>query len=100
MNEEFKLKNIYDKYRENKSSHVYLVETNSIDKAIDDIKKLIIQINNDDYIENLVNCDNLPTLQIIGPKQQEIVTDDIEKLIVMLQKIPVITKENYFIIAV
>ena len=100
MNEDFKLKSIYDKYCENKNSHVYLVETNSIEEAISDIKKLIILINKDQNndVESLVNNNSLPTLQVIGPKLQEIVTDDIEKLVVMLQKIPVITKENYFIV--
>ena len=100
MNEDFKLKDIYEKYRENKNSHVYLVETNSIDKATEDIKNLIININNlsNNDIKELVYGNSLPTFCIIGPKNQEIVTDDIERLIVMLQKVPVITKENYFVI--
>ena len=100
MKEDFKLKNIYDKYRENKNSHVYLVETNSITQAIEDIKKLIILINADadSNIEPLILNASLPTLMIIGPKVQEILTEDIDRLIVMLQKIPVITKDNYFII--
>ncbi|MBO4600877.1 MAG: hypothetical protein J5634_01415 [Bacilli bacterium] len=100
MKEDFKLKNIYDKYRENKNSHVYLVETNSITQAIEDIKKLIILINEDaeSNIEPLILNESLPTLMIIGPKVQEILTEDIDRLIVMLQKIPVITKDNYFII--
>lgn len=101
MNENFKLDFLYNKYRENKNSHVYLVETNSIENAIQDIKKLIIQINKDKDldIEKLVESDSLPTLSIIKPQQQEIVKDDIEKLIINLQRIPVITKENYFIIS-
>lgn len=100
MNEDFKLKDIYNKYRENRSSHVYLVETNYIEKAVQDIKELIININmyNNNDVSSLVESDSLPTLLIVSPKLQEIVTDDIEKLIVLLQKIPVITKENYFII--
>ena len=101
MEEDFKLKNIYDKYRENKNSHVYLVETNSISSALEDIKKLIIYINSnvENDVSQLVLSGTLPTLSIISPKNQEIVTEDVEKLIVMLQKIPVITKENYFIIS-
>lgn len=100
MNEDFKLKDIYDKYRENKNSHVYLVETNNIEKAVQDIKKLIININiyNNNDVSTLVETNSLPTLLFVTPKLQEIVTDDIEKLIVLLQKVPVITKENYFII--
>ena len=100
MNEDFKLKNIYDKYRENKNSHVYLVETNSIECAIEDIKKLIVVINKsvDNDVEKLVMNNTLPTFLTIGPKLQEIVTEDIEKLVVLLQKIPVITRENYFIV--
>ena len=101
MKNEEKLNSIYLKYRENKNSHVYLVETNSIDLALDDIKKLIIAINNNDQdnnIEKLVCTDSLPTLSIIRPENLEIKTDVIEELIKKLQTIPVITNENYFII--
>ena len=101
MNEDFKLKDIYDKYRENKNSHVYLVETNNVDYAINDIKKLIVNINiyNNNDISILMENDSLPTLLIVAPKLQEIVTEDVEKLIALLQRIPVITKENYFIVS-
>ena len=101
MKNEEKLNDIYLKYRENKNSHVYLVETNSIDKALEDIKRLIIRINSDNKendIETLVLNDSLPTLSIIKPETLEIKTDVIEDLIKKLQTIPVITKENYFII--
>ena len=101
MNNDEKLKLIYNKYRENKNSHVYLVETNSINDALNDIKKLIIKINqnsDDNNIEKLIDTDSLPTLTIIWPDNQEIKKENIEELIVKIQKIPVITKENYFII--
>ena len=101
MKNEDKLKLIYDKYRENKNSHVYLVETNSIDQALHDIKELIIKINEDNTENNfrhLIESGSLPTLSVIWPDNQEIKKDSIEELIEKLQKIPVITKENYFII--
>ena len=101
MNNDEKLKLIYNKYRENKNSHVYLVETNSINDALNDIKKLIIKINqnsDDNNIEKLIDTDSLPTLTIVWPDNQEIKKENIEELIVKIQKIPVITKENYFII--
>lgn len=101
MNNDEKLKLIYNKYRENKNSHVYLVETNSINDALNDIKKLIIKINHnsdDNNIEKLIETDSLPTLTIVWPDNQEIKKENIEELIVKIQKIPVITKENYFII--
>ena len=101
MNNDEKLKLIYNKYRENKNSHVYLVETNSINDALNDIKKLIIKMNqnsDDNNIEKLIDTDSLPTLTIIWPDNQEIKKENIEELIVKIQKIPVITKENYFII--
>ncbi len=101
MNNDEKLKLIYNKYRENKNSHVYLVETNSINDALNDIKKLIIKINqnsDDNNIEKLIDNDSLPTLTIVWPDNQEIKKENIEELIVKIQKIPVITKENYFII--
>lgn len=101
MNNDEKLKLIYNKYRENKNSHVYLVETNSINDALNDIKKLIIKINqnsDENNIEKLIDNDSLPTLTIVWPDNQEIKKENIEELIVKIQKIPVITKENYFII--
>ena len=101
MKNEEKLNNIYNKYRENKNSHVYLVETNDIELALNDIKNLIIKINEgsiDNDIEKLIQNDSLPTLSVIRPETAEIKTDVIEELITKLQTIPVITKENYFVI--
>jgi len=101
METSLKLNNIFDKYRENKNSHVYLVETNVIEYAIEDIKKLIIKINefNNNDISNLINNDTLPSLSIITADKQEIKTETVEQLIRNLQKIPVITRENYFIVS-
>ena len=101
MKNEEKLNNIYNKYRANKNSHVYLVETNDVESALSDIKKLLIKINedlNENDIEKLIDNDSLPTLSIIKPETAEIKTDVIEELIGKLQTIPVITNENYFII--
>ena len=101
MSNDDKLNLIYEKYRENKNSHVYLVETNCIDNAVEDIKKLIVKINGDNEsnsIEKLIENNSLPTLSIIYPDNQEIKKELIEELIKKVQKIPVITKENYFII--
>lgn len=101
MKNEEKLNNIYNKYRENKNSHVYLVETNSIDMALEDIKALLIKINkdnNDNNISKLIDFESLPTLSVIRPENVEIKTEVIEDLIKKLQSIPVITKENYFIV--
>ena len=101
MKNEDKLNLIYEKYRENKNSHVYLVETNSIADAVNDIKDLIIKMNsdnNDNNFKYLIENNNLPTLSVIYPDGQEIKKDSIEELIEKLHKIPVITKENYFII--
>lgn len=93
-----KLQFIINKYRENKNSHVYLVETNSIENAVEDIKNLIKEINCLDNISKLIDSNNLPTLSIVWPENQEIKKEMIEELLVKVQKIPVITKENYFII--
>lgn len=100
MTNKSKLDNIFLKYREKKNSHVYLVETNSVGDALDDIKKLIIKIN--DYngidVSALVNNNSLPTLNIISAEKQEIKAELAEQLIKNLQKIPVITNENYFVV--
>ena len=97
MKNEEKLNNIYLKCRENKNSHVYLVETNSVYSALDDIKQLIIKINEDikdNDIRKLIENDSLPTLSVIKPETLEIKTDVIDELIKKLQSIPVITNKN------
>ena len=79
MKNDEKLNNIYLKYRENKNSHVYLVETNSIESALDDIKQLLIKINSENAendIEKLIINDSLPTLSIIRPETLEIKRPD------------------------
>ena len=100
MEDELKLKSIYDKYCENKNSHVYLVQTDSIEDALEDVKKLIIAINQHNNIDvsKLIESNNLPTLIVVKPDKNEIKTEDSEKLIGFLQKIPVITRENFFIV--
>ena len=99
MKEEFNLQSIYKKYCENKNSHVYLVETNSIDLATSDVLLLIKMINSNIYnINVLVDNFNLPTLEILEPDGQEIKIEAVNRLINLMQKIPIITKENYFII--
>lgn len=99
MKENFKLQSIFDKYCENKNSHVYLVETNSLDMAIQDILFLFKLINREsENIDKLIDSGNLSTLQLIEPDGQEIKIESINRLISSMQSIPVITKENYFII--
>jgi DNA polymerase III delta prime subunit len=101
MKNEEKLNNIYFKCRENKNSHVYLVETNSVYSALEDIKKLIVKINEDNSendIKKLIETDSLPTFTVIKPETLEIKTDVIDELIKKLQCIPVITSKNYFVV--
>ena len=68
------LNELYNKYRENKLAHAYLIETNNGEKALDDVKTLIKIINctsefKKNCIEcnlcNLINKNILPSLKII-----------------------------------
>jgi len=107
MKEQNKLQIIFDKYRENKMAHAYLIETNNQDKCVDDLLEILKMINcNDEYcsncqkcnICNLINLNNLPTLKIIEPDGNFIKKQQIIELKENFSSKPVYTKYNMYII--
>lgn len=101
------VEDIYKKYRENKLAHAYLIETNNIEYAINDLKELIKAINcpnkfNKDCTNcnlcNLINKGNLPSLIIIEPDGASIKKTQIEDLKVNFSSVPVYSKFNIYII--
>lgn len=105
QNEE--LNKIVEKYRENKLAHAYLIETNNIEKAIIDIKRLVKILNcehtyNDNCQKcnlcNLVDKNNLPSLKIIEPDGTSIKKNQIETLKIDFGSIPIYSKYNVYII--
>ena len=101
------IKKLVDKFRENKLSHVFLVETNAKENALLDILNLIkIMDCPNNYQENcnkcnichLVDTNNLPTLEVIYPDGQAIKKQQMENLKMTFSHIPYISKYNVYII--
>jgi len=101
------LQELVKKHRENKLAHAYLLETNNVEYATNDIKELIKIINcNDEYKENCTNCnlcnlinkDNLPSLKIIEPDGTSIKKTQVENLKLNFGTKPIYSKYNVYII--
>lgn len=101
------LNNLIAKYREKKLSHAYLIETNNIDQALEDIKTLIKNINcPEEYEINCTKCnlcklfskESIPSLKIIEPNGTSIKKEQIEELKERFATIPVYSKYNVYII--
>lgn len=74
-------------FHENKLAHAYLVETNNLNKALEDVKVIIKNIIcNDNYSDecskcnlcHLIDTDSLPSLLIVYPDGKAIKKDQIE----------------------
>ena len=101
------LSEIYEKYREKKLAHAYLIETNNIPKLIEDLKELIKAINcPEEYQEtcqkcnlcNLITKNNLPSLVVIEPDGTSIKKSQIEELKIAFETKPIYSKYNTYII--
>lgn len=101
------LNKLVDLYRENKISHVYLVETNNVDACLNDLKEVAKQIFcNGEYTDgctkcnicNLVDQDFLPSLLIIEPDGSTIKKDQITDLKRKFSTVPIYAKDNIYII--
>ena len=101
------LNDLYNKYREKKLAHAYLIETNNLNKALEDVKQLIKMLNcNEEYVSechkcnlcNLINKNNLPSLKIIEPDGTSIKKNQIEELKESFATIPIYSRYNVYII--
>lgn len=105
-----KSKNIEElikKYNENKFSHVFLIETDDKDAALNDILSVVRYINcpqnyNEECSEcnlcYLINTNSLPTLSIIYPDGQAIKKVQMEELKLLFSHKPYLSKYNTYII--
>ena len=94
-------------YHENKLSHVYLIETNNINKCIYDLKEVIKKFFCENEYEkecklcnicNLIEQNYLPSLCIIEPDGNSIKKEQILDLKKKFSSIPIYTKQNVYII--
>lgn len=101
------LENLVKKFNENKLSHIFLIETNDYELALEDIKSFIKILNcTSSFEENCTKCNichlvetnSLPTLEIIYPDGQAIKKSQMEDLKIKFSHEPYITKYNIYVI--
>lgn len=107
MNINTNLQELIRLYRENKMSHAYLIETNNIDLAFQELKIVIKNIIcPHEYKEecqvcnlcNLLNNNYLPSFIVIETDGKTIKKEDILTLKSRFSSIPIFTKDNIYII--
>lgn len=101
------LEELITKYRENKLAHAYLIETNNLTAALEDLKEVIKNLNcphtyqtncHDCNLCNLINLSNLPSLKIIEPDGPFIKKNQIEELKSDFASIPLYSRYNIYIL--
>ena len=99
-----KLYNIYEKFIENKMSHIFLIETNDVYRAYDDLKYIIANIikEKDNYqvddIINKMNEDNLLDFYHVEPDNNSIKKEHIEYIFNNCRSIPTYLSNKYYVI--
>ena len=102
-----KLDFLLDIYRENRLSHVYLLETDNSIYCLSDLKQLIKKMNcSGEFLEkcdkcnlcNLIDNNYLPSLQIIESDTSTIKKEQVIELKNNFSTLPIFTKENIYII--
>lgn len=86
---------IKNSFTENRNSHAFLVETNNVEMCLDDIKKIILDINN---ISREIILENIPDVKIIFPDGKEIKKEQISVIKNDFLTYPVELKHRYYII--
>lgn len=98
---------IYTKYRENKLSHAYLIETNNIDETYKDVLELCKKIEcSNEYssscdkcnICNLIDLNSHPNVLTLEPEGMNIRKEQIINLKEKFSTMPVYSKYNIYII--
>ena len=95
-----KLSLILKQYEKNKLSHAFLLETNNINKCLEDIKSIIkvINKNDDNNVDSLIDLGNLPSLVYIEPDGSSIKKSQIEEMMNKFSTKPIYSKYNNYVI--
>ena len=97
------------RYRENKLSHAFLLETNDLDSCYSDLLTFIKNINcpkeykenckdSSCYICNLLDTNSLPSFIKVDPDGTQIKKGQIQEVIERFQTMPIFSKYNVYII--
>ena len=94
------IKTITTEFNENKNSHVFLIETNDIDKCIVDIKTIIKSVINTDEVTNSqIDDDSYMELITVREETGEIKKDKILELQKRINTKPILSNYKMYIIA-
>ena len=94
------IKTITTEFNENKNSHVFLIETNDIDKCIVDIKTIIKSVINADEVTNSqIDDDSYMELITVREETGEIKKDKILELQKRINTKPILSNYKMYIIA-
>ena len=95
-----KLSLILQQNEKNKLSHAFLIETNNINKCLEDIKTIIkvINKNEENDVEKLIDLGNLPSLVYIEPDGASIKKSQIEEMMNAFSTKPIYSKFNNYVI--
>ena len=96
-----KLNVIIKQYEKNMLSHAFLIETNNVERCLEDIKeivKVINKTNTSNNMDKLIDLNNLPSLVIIEPDGMFIKKGQLEELEKKFSTKPVYSKFNTYII--
>ena len=78
---------IIKEFNENINSHVFLIETDNIDSAYEDIKKIIKENIKDDISKEQIDNETYIELTIIKPLNKDISKDEILNLQQTMRKV-------------
>ena len=99
MNSKNVVNNIINEFNENINSHVFLIETNDVEKALIDIKSIIkAVIEADDTVSEQVDNDSYLELISVISEESDIKKDDILDLQKRLNTKPILSKFKFYII--
>lgn len=86
---------IKNTFSENINSHAFLMETNNLDKCLNEVLNLIFSINN---ISREINLENIPDIKVIYPDGKEIKRDQISTILDEFKTFPIEFKHRYYIV--
>ena len=89
---------IIKEFNENINSHVFLIETDNIDSAYEDIKKIIKENIKDDISKEQIDNETYIELTIIKPLNKDIGKDEILNLQQKIKTKPILSDNQYYII--
>ena len=89
---------IITEFNENINSHVFLIETDNIDLAFNDIKTIIKENISDEISKEQIENETYLELTIIKPNNKDIGKDEIINLQQKIKTKPILSENQYYII--